>query len=73
MEKFLLISIVLSLLLIIGVYIYVKYFTEEEDKPNRGTFLKFSLTVCIPFINIFALFYLISTSKTVEKWLDKPL
>ena len=73
MEKLLLISIVLSLLLIIGVYIDEKYFTEVENRADRRHFLIVSLFACVPILNIYILFSILYNSKTIENWLDKPL
>jgi hypothetical protein len=80
MEKSSLISIALSLLIIVLVYINAKCFTEIENRTSRGSFLIFSFIVCVPFINIVAIFYFITTSKTfitaserMKNWLNKPL
>jgi predicted transporter len=73
MEKLLLISIVLSLLLIIGVYIDEKYFTEEEDRVDRRHFLILCLGACIPMLNIYIIFSLLYNSERIKNWLNKPL
>jgi hypothetical protein len=80
MEKLSLISIALSLMIIVLVYIDAKCFTEIKNRTSKGSFLIFSFIVCIPFINIIAIFYFIttskifiSTSKRIKDWLDKPL
>jgi hypothetical protein len=73
MEKLLLISVVISLLIIIGVYIDTKYFTEIENRVDRRYFLILSLFACVPILNLFIMFSLLYNSETVENWLNKPL